>query len=359
MPKVCFILNSFNIGGIERVIVSLVNSLSKYQRIDLFVLKNHGILKSTLSNNINIVAFDDLKVRDLFNPLCNYLRQSQPDYLVTSIYPITIIGVLALSKVGINCKQIVTHHSLFDIENKKNSFYNFILLKMIKKFYNRAYKTLAVSDGVFKFLSNVGVKNVEIMYNPIDVAEKEKNVSKELNNVYALGQYVLFLGRLVPVKNIGLIIKSFSKFINNPNYNAVNLVVIGSGPEENKLKELACNLNIAEKCKFLGSKAYPEAYIKNAKLLLMASFSEAMPVTVMEAFSFNVPVVSTPARGCLDIFNLLGYDYHINSFDDENEYSALMSQLLEEKHKFSWLSQRIYDNYGIETITKKWNEILK
>lgn len=63
----------------------------------------------------------------------------------------------------------------------------------------------------------------------------------------------------------------------------------------------------------------------------MASFSEAMPVTVMEAFSFNVPVVTTPARGCMDIFELLGYEYYTNSFDEIKRKSLLECEVFFEK----------------------------
>lgn len=91
MAKVCYILNSFNIGGIERVTVSLANALSKYHKIDLFVLKNQGDLKTTLAPNVNVVGFEYLNVKSLLKPLVVYLKEAQPDFLVTSIYPISVI----------------------------------------------------------------------------------------------------------------------------------------------------------------------------------------------------------------------------------------------------------------------------
>lgn len=359
MAKVCYILNSFNIGGIERVTVSLANALSKYHKIDLFVLKNQGDLKTTLTPNVNVVSFEYLNVKSLLKPLVVYLKEAQPDFLVTSIYPISVIGKFSLKIAKSSCRLIITHHALFDIENKKNPVFDFFLLKIIRNTYNWAYRTFAVSKGVFDFLKRIGVRNVEIMFNPIDIEEKKHNAYYENENIAELGKYVLFLGRLAPIKNIELIEKAFALFITDLRYKSYNFVIIGNGPEEEKLKKLAEKLGISEKCKFLGSKGYPEAYIKNADLLLMASFSEAMPVTVMEAFSFNVPVVTTPARGCMDIFELLGYEYYTNSFDDEDEYCNLMKTLIEKKDSFSWLAQKISENYGTESIISKWNEILR
>ena len=51
-----------------------------------------------------------------------------------------------------------------------------------------------------------------------------------------MGKYVLFLGSLAPIKNIELIEKAFALFITDLRYKSYNLVIIGNGPEEEKLK---------------------------------------------------------------------------------------------------------------------------
>lgn len=358
MKKICFIINSFSIGGIERVIITLVNSLAKSQNVSLLVLKNTGELKETVNSNVNIIDCHNIRVKELNRPLRKYLQKDEPDYLITSIYPISILAVIAIKQTKVKTKLVVTHHALFDMENQKNFIFNFFILKLIKIFYNKAFITLAVSKGVCDFLTGIGVTNVRIMYNPIDIGEKLKNSFVEDTKAKTYGKYVLYLGRFAPVKNIDLIIKSFKKFVNQEQNRDFKLLLIGNGPEESRLKKLVEEYDITDVCFFLGSKTYPEAYIKNSELVLMASFSEAMPVTVLEAFCFNVPIVSTPARGCLDIFNSLDYKYQTNSFYDEEEYVSLMNIILIEKNSLTDLTRKVADNYGIESITKHWNELL-
>lgn len=84
-----------------------------------------------------------------------------------------MIGKFSLKIAKSSCRLIITHHALFDIENKKNPVFVFFLLKVIRNTYNWAYRTFAVSKGVFDFLKRIGVRNVEIMFNPI---EKKRNV---------------------------------------------------------------------------------------------------------------------------------------------------------------------------------------
>ncbi len=358
MSKICFVINSFDIGGIERVIVTLCNGLCKHHHVDLITLKNHGALKETLSCNVNIVDFCNIKARNLVKPLLLYLNKNKPDYIVTSIWPITVLSHIAIKKAKSDVKQIVTHHALFDLENKKNIIADFCTKKIIAFFYNRAYKVLAVSVSVKRFLQNIGVKVVSVMYNPFDTEQRKLNVKKELVNAVQYEKYFVFVGRLAKIKNVPLILKAFSRFILDSEYKEYNLLIIGDGPEKDSLIQTAQNLGISEKTFFLGSKTYPEAFIKNAQAVLMASFSEAMPVTVLESFGFNVPVVSTPASGCLDIFNLLGYSWHTNSFDNAEEYCSLMKYVVSHKDEFPDMASRVEENYGLEKILDLWNEVL-
>ena len=89
----------------------------------------------------------------------------------------------------------------------------------------------------------------------------------------------------------------------------------------------------------------------------MASLSEAMPVTVMESFSLDVPIVTTPARGCLDIFELIDYKYSTTTFDDPIEYAELVKRVLDEKDLICDLSKKIEDNYGVAKIINLWNDL--
>lgn len=358
MNKVCFVINSFNIGGIERVIVTLCNELSKYHYVDLVVLKNYGTLKDTLSSDVNVIDFGGKKVRNSVVPFILYLKENCPKYIVTSIWPITILVRLAITLSHSKSKQIVTHHSLFDLENRKNALIDFFTKKIMAYFYNKTFKVFAVSLSVQDFLQKIGVKNVTVMYNPFDATQHKQSVLKEIDSVKKYGDYFVFVGRLAKIKNIPLILKAFSELTHDALYKDYNLLVIGDGPEKNDLVEMTEGLCISKKCFFLGTKTYPEAFIQRAKAVLMASFSEAMPVTVLEAFGFNVPVVSTPAQGCMDIFNLLNYKWHTDSFDNVNEYCTLVKSVLNHKNELPNLETLVECNYGLEKIISLWNEVL-
>ncbi len=73
----------------------------------------------------------------------------------------------------------------------------------------------------------------------------------------------------------------------------VNLHIVGGGSMEEQLKVLAKSVGVAESVIFHGEKNNPYRYMKNADLLLLASYHEAAPMVIDEAFCLALPVLST------------------------------------------------------------------
>lgn len=66
--------------------------------------------------------------------------------------------------------------------------------------------------------------------------------------------------------------------------------------------------------------------MKNAKSLVLPSFSEAFPTVLLEAICLGVPVVATPTEGAKEILNNLPDAYISNSFTDSDEFAKLLEQ---------------------------------
>ncbi|MBQ3318674.1 glycosyltransferase [Candidatus Saccharibacteria bacterium] len=103
------------------------------------------------------------------------------------------------------------------------------------------------------------------------------------------GDYYLFVSRLVEYKRADLAIKACEKL-------EKNLIVIGDGPEREKLEKLA-----ASHTTFLGrlSDKEIEKYLAHAKALIFPAFEDAGIVPV-EAMSAGRPVIAFGKGGALD-----------------------------------------------------------
>ncbi len=107
---------------------------------------------------------------------------------------------------------------------------------------------------------------------------------------------IMTVGRMEYQKNHVLALRAFALLPESVRKRAV-LFFAGSGKEEVVLRGLAFALHIGEQVRFLGCRNDVPELLAGADLLLMTSWFEGMPLTLLEAMLAGVPIVSTPWLG--------------------------------------------------------------
>jgi glycosyltransferase involved in cell wall biosynthesis len=112
---------------------------------------------------------------------------------------------------------------------------------------------------------------------------------------------VLFVGRLVPIKNLSLWIE-IAQLIAKA-YPATRFLIAGDGPERMELERLVAAKGLREAVSFLGYVPYKElkALYKRASVFLLTSVAEGFGRVVVEAGYNGLPVVAPRVRGVEDI----------------------------------------------------------
>lgn len=113
---------------------------------------------------------------------------------------------------------------------------------------------------------------------------------------------LLFVGRLVADKGVETLLQAIPEI--RGHHPAVNLTVVGEGPERLRLEDLARRLNLASCVTFVGAVAHDAlpAHYRRATLLVMPSRAEGFGLVAVEAIGCGCPVVASdlPAlRGIL------------------------------------------------------------
>lgn len=111
------------------------------------------------------------------------------------------------------------------------------------------------------------------------------------------GKNILFVGRLDHVKGLPLLIEAFLLLSNT--YRDIYLHIIGDGPERSDLESLIRENHLDERVLFYGylSQSELKTIYAKADVFVMTSFFEGIPVVLMEAMSFGVPVVAPRITG--------------------------------------------------------------
>lgn len=134
---------------------------------------------------------------------------------------------------------------------------------------------------------------VEVIYNactdvmPIPYSEHEK--------------VIIMVGDLRVNKSCNTLLDAFAKI--HTDYSNWKIVLLGRGNQEENLKSQAEKLGISEKVIFPGYVTGEtfRNYFSKAGIYCMCSKVEGFPVAVLEAWSYGVPVITTPVGGLPDV----------------------------------------------------------
>lgn len=112
------------------------------------------------------------------------------------------------------------------------------------------------------------------------------------------------VGRLVPIKDVPLLVRAFARVAaRRP---AATLVLVGDGPERPAVEAAAAAAGLAGRVRLLGWREDLPAVYADLDLLAVSSKNEGTPLAMIEAFAAGVPVVATRVGGVPDMFDAPG-----------------------------------------------------
>jgi len=183
---------------------------------------------------------------------------------------------------------VITWHEIwdkywFEYLGKKGLF-GWIVERLTAKLIS---KNIAVSERTKKDLEILGVKNVKVIHNGIDFKKIEcVKPSEEESDI-------VFAGRLIKDKNVDVLIKAISLI--KREISDIKCIIIGDGPEKEKLMKLAKELRVENNVKFAGFLENHDdviAYMKSSKVFVLPSTREGFGIVALEANACGLPVVT-------------------------------------------------------------------
>lgn len=361
--KILEILLSLSNGGAERFVVDLSNEMSKSEDVTLLVLKdfnigNNGFYQKEVSDRVKLINLgfgDGFKISYLVKVL-DMVRSINPDVVhvhdVADKYCILPIILHASKQIFVQ-----TIHN--DIKSLYRDIFHKFTIGFLGK--NKHLNFVTISEQNSKdFSCSYSATSNKMIYNgraQLKASEKYDDVKNEVSNLKPneSSLVLLHIARCAPQKNQELLVNSFNKWIQS-GADAI-LLICGSGfdsEQGEKLKSISCN-NVH----FLGAKSNVADYLLCADAFVLSSLFEGMPITVIEAMSLGIPVLSTPVCGVVDTIK----DTENGCISDDFTEGSYLKML----NKFKGLSismktncaQRETSIYSIEFCTKSYLQYFK
>lgn len=297
MKKIVFFCNNMNIGGMEKSLVILLNSLNKYYEITLYLKEKKGILLAELNSNIIVKELKTSEDRNIiYRKMYNYFNRilwivlNKNKYYFSCNYSTYFVLGSKLALQASENSLLYVHSDYYNLYKKNiNEIKKFIKLIQLFKFKNVAF----VSEESRNNLKNIfpTEKNKFIVLNNLFDYEKVLQLSEEKikNFQNKMNKYLIFIGRLEEEsKNI----KYLLKIMKNLKNDKINLLIIGDGKDKTTYEKIILKDKLTNVVMF-GEKSNPYPYLKNSAALILTSNYEGYPVVFNEALLLNKKIIST------------------------------------------------------------------
>jgi glycosyltransferase involved in cell wall biosynthesis len=210
-------------------------------------------------------------------------------------------------------KTVMTYHS--DIFRRKWSLSGMLLRAyhpVIHKVLARVSAIIASSPNCIEnspFLKRRSGK-CRVIPMPVDVTDLDAVDSAAVAEESALfGRFVLFVGRLVYYKGVRYLIEALAQVPE------ARLVIVGRGPLEAELKQLAAELGLEDRIFFLGKitddRLRAIYHACRCFVLPSVSHAEGFGIVLAEAMACRKPVISTQLQTGTSYVNLDGVSGYV------------------------------------------------
>jgi glycosyltransferase involved in cell wall biosynthesis len=302
------VFNNLNLGGIENKIIDLCGyySTQKNLRLVLLLKSKSGPLLSRLPKNIIVKSpclTDIFKIRTILFPLWLGLNFTtlKPTLIISFGNYSAITSLIAKKLFSSPGKIIVSEDSSIQKEINLATFPN-LRRFLVKLTYPWAESIITLSKAGYKNLLNLITRKINITtlpnWLPLSFSLIKNIPKKDID--------ILFLARFEPQKNPLLFLK-ISKLLLKK-YPHLNIVMVGYGSLENKIKKYISQHKILSSIKIFSQTETPLDFFLRSKLFLMTSIHEGFPLTILESSA----ALSLPLCPNLKEIN--------NYFDKENSH---------------------------------------
>lgn len=369
----------FTFGGLPHYYNYVLSKLNEIDNLSISVVVpeskgetvGKGVFQSTEGINFQLIKTTEYKAwygKAFLKNLSQLINDIKPDLLVI-IWPY-VLGIifrplflfkLKKNKIkiiyksipfgvpkfkdGLSFKSNILDEEVLHRKGLSNKINVFFLTVLRKIFLNIIDAHVNYVEDAYDILGSYGVPkekifitynspNTDMLFNTRNEAEKSEPILPE--NFYR----VIHIGRLVKWKKVDLLISAVSKL--KEKYNSIELIIIGSGPEEKNLKNLAEKLDVEENIKFVGS-VYDSVtlgrYLISSSIYILAGMGG---LSINEAMVFGKPVICSVCDGTEK--KLVREDFNGKFFKegDLDDLAKKIDLLLSSKEKLNQMGENSF-----------------
>lgn len=354
--SIVHLVYSFDCGGLEKVIVNLINHSSDYPVKHIVVsLRPHHNMLEQIRVPVEFYCLDKPPGNDLgtHKRLFRLLRRLRPHAIQTYNFG-TIEYHFTAFLAGVPVRVHSDHGRGGDDPkglNRKNNWFRRCIAKFIDHYVVVAFDLF---DWVTQDLK-IAKSKVSLIFNGVSLQEFECN-DRQIHKPFKF----CTVGRADKVKNQRFLIESFVLACERePEFNDVVLEIVGDGPEFAALNEQVNALAKDYGIELAGFQTDIPQRLKAADVFVLSSLYEAMPMTILESMASRLPVMCTKVGG-IGRFLTDEEVWFVQSQDVEDMASTMInirSQVDARRQKVEKGYQMVCEKYSLDAMVCRYMTI--
>jgi len=352
IKNILILITKGEVGGAQQSVFNLAQGLIQEGKTVTVGFGEGNFLKEKLERaKIPYVNFRYL--RRTHNMFANFLfmfelkgfLKKHPCDVVHFNSSNTLCGAMSAHMVHPQPKTIFTFRGLSMLDANYKIFLpiKYVYILFFKFFLRYVDKKIFVSNANYQCAIKEKITlDGEVIYNGIDIShfnflskeESQKELSKIIDIDWQNSFMIGSIGRLSYQKNFEFLIGTFLETTKDTPQ--VKLIIIGNGPEKNKLESLIVDYKLQERVYITGDIPDAAKYIKAFDVFVLPSRYEGLSITLIEALASGLPILATDVGGNRETLDNGGWLYQL---DNKDEFVDKMSRLIKHRKDRDALSQ--------------------
>lgn len=293
--KILFLIPAFagGVGGAERVMTTLLRYLDhKRFECHLALVHEGKAFLDSVPQEVVVHHLQVSRMRYSVPAIVKLVRTLRPQTILSTVSYLNVMVLVARPFFPRNTRVVVreaiTPSTFIGKDTEHPRLWSFLY----RRIYRRADKIVCLSDSMKRELAecfHLPMKNLVRIYNPLD-SEMVRRSARAAGNPYqSVGPNLVTMARLRKEKGFGYLINAMALVLQK--VPTARLTILGEGPDEMQLKAQVQKIGLDKKIDFLGFVQNPWTYVANADLFVLASLSEGVSNSLLEALALGTPAV--------------------------------------------------------------------
>jgi sugar transferase (PEP-CTERM/EpsH1 system associated) len=355
MSRICHLVYSFGIGGLEKLILEMVrDSQQHFEHHIIALTRAEPSMIEMLPANVHLYQLNKPEGHSfsIYPALYRQLKAIQPDTLHSyNLATVEYQWLAALLRIP---RRIHAEHGRdsYDPDGSNNKY------QLLRKLCSPVvHKFVAVSNDLGKWLNDeVGLAStkIQVVHNGIDTQHFCVD-KKQRSPKFTLGH----VARMQSIKNQTMLLDAYSRACQDNSEFSQNsrLLLVGDGPELSSLKQHQQRLPPLGEVIFAGAQMDVKPYYQSFDLFILSSIAEGIPVTLLEAMSMKIAPIVTNVGGIKEVINHQFNGVLVESNDTQqlsNEILALYDDPLSRARIAKHAREHVEQSYSKQQMLSQY-----